>query len=108
MGSSVQKELPPGQQTQVADRMKATLLVFSFLFGIAISSFLPGDYEDMKRLISEYPEIQEVYNNLMYHRGRRVPSERVPSEVGPALSRVYRGRPLFLSNHADAVMRGLG
>jgi len=84
--------------------MRLEVVLLSCLVGLSIASLgTSRDAEEARDLMRDYSDLEEMYK-FLFQRGRRAP---MPGERG--FARVYRGsRPLFLSNHADAVMRGLG
>jgi len=83
----------------------------SLAWPTAINAYDSRDYpEPRSRLPADYEDLQDLMQNL-YNRGRRSDPGVGTSgyQNNKKFSRVYRGsKPLFLSNHADAVMRGLG
>jgi len=90
-------------------RMKIYLLICLVLITLTSAAYLPKssidyrDYDDRRNV--DLSELEDVYNYL-YARNRR---SNFDTENKKIFNRVYRGnKPLFLSNHADAVLRGLG
>ncbi|XP_023347424.1 uncharacterized protein LOC111716215 [Eurytemora carolleeae] len=100
--------------------MNTVFLVLSCLTGLSYCYYLPSeDSTDQREFLEQvkyhpidYSEFQEILPYL-FARGRRqdkLRNGRGGDETAfKEFSRVYRGgKPLFLSNHADAVLRGLG